>query len=206
MRDVLHSLKAEGIEYVFILDGRDVVFVENRDAILGKFNALYHGRPIFCADVFCQAWPYREGWFYAELQKAKKHYTANINAGMIATGIDSLLDIFDLIEPIREELISGKTRDGVLKRIQQETGSEYIDDDQMLYQLCMIYHPEMFHIDSNKELFTLLSDYPKCSNRFKHDPRRGDAICTASIVHGPVLSFETEWETWWKMRRWTFGE
>jgi len=54
---MLHEWKARGIEYIFSLDSRDIVFRHPVDIILGKFNAIYDGRLIISKDMAGVAHP-----------------------------------------------------------------------------------------------------------------------------------------------------
>lgn len=202
MRETLTDLREKGKRYAFITDCRDVIFVDDVQTILAKFNAIHKGKALFNMDVFCQAWPHLAGWYLEELQQTKQHHSPNLNAGLIASDIDTLLEIFDLIEILRLEFRDGPQRKGIMQRLRDETGTGYAENDQILYQLCMAYYPEFFEVDHRKELFALIIADPKTPLRFSDDSRRNDVICNASIIHSPGLSREHRWETWWEEGRW----
>ncbi|MCL2004765.1 MAG: hypothetical protein FWG73_01250, partial [Planctomycetaceae bacterium] len=90
---MLHEWKARGIEYVFSLDSRDIVFRHPVDIILGKFNAMYDGRVIISKDMSGVAHPLFSHWLPGHLQHIiGKDY--EINSDVIAGHVDDLIKVY----------------------------------------------------------------------------------------------------------------
>lgn len=202
MGEHLKRAHDDGKHFAFILDCRDVVFIDTLDTVLEKFNAMNDGRVIFNHDMPGAIWPSLNDDLLRAMEEAMGSEHARLNAGMIAGNIETMLQIRHHAMEIRRELKEGSPRHGISKRLYQEIGAGFLDDDQHLYQLCLTYYPELFHIDYNKELFALLMSYPKEVREYSDDPKRHDVINHAAIVHSPWLSRESEWIEWALQNKW----
>jgi hypothetical protein len=194
MHPRLKRIRHQGYRYAFLLDCRDVVLIEPLDRILEKFNDLNAGKVIFNQDVPGKIWPSHHEQLALEIEKAMNTGYARLNAGAIAGGIDALLTIQQHTMTLRQELLESRPRNGFLQRIYPEIGTHHIHDDQHLYQLCLVCHPEWFQIDCKKQLFAILKSYPQNLNEYSDDPGRHDVIGSAAIVHSPWLAWGQEWQ------------
>ena len=188
MSEHLMKIRDERKRFAFILDSRDVVFIEHLDSIFKKFNALNDGRTIFNHDMPGAPWPSLKDYHCLAMEEAMGSEHVQLNAGMIAGDIETILKIHRHVMALRRELIEGRPRGGLLERLYQDIGTGHSDDDQYLYQVCMTYYPELFRIDYDKELFAVLMSYPKDLREHSDDPRRHDVINNAAIIHSPWLS------------------
>jgi len=202
MKKRLEILKQSGTKYVFVLDCRDVVFIEDIQIIFDKFNSINNGKAIFNLDHNSKIWPSHSDWMLKEMQNAIKNEYAFLNAGMIASHIDTLLTIQAHIINIRDELNSGLPRRGVASRFHNEYGNLHLNDDQNLYQICMTYYPELFQIDIERNLFTILLHYPASVNEVSNDYSRYDSIGNAAIIHSPWLARHSLWLDWYRLNKW----
>jgi len=198
----LTQLRNAGKEFAFFLDCRDVVFIEPLDVILTKFNALNDGRVIFNQDVLGKIWPSHNDSLAHAIEEAVGSKDIRLNSGMYAGEIDNILKIQHLAIEVRHELKAGCPRPGILKKLYQEIGTDHCDDDQHLYQICLSYCPELFRIDSEKELFAVLMSYPKNVRDYSDNPERHDVLNNAAIIHSPWLSRDREWNDWAFQHRW----
>jgi organic radical activating enzyme len=66
----------------------------------------------------------------------------------------------------------------------------------------MVYYPEWFKLDYDKELFAVLWHYPKDIREHSSDPRDHSVINNAAIVHSPRLSRAPEWKDRAFQNRW----
>ena len=198
----LRRFRDEGKDFAFILDCRDVVFIESIDSILTKFNAMNDGQMIFNQDPPGCVWPSHKGYLAQAVENAMGSEYVRLNAGMIAGNIETILKIQCHVIEIRRELKEGCPRPGIAEMLYQDIGTDYSDDDQHLYQICATYYPELFRNDYNKELFALLMFYPKDIQECSDDPNRHDVINNAAIVHSPWLACGHEWNDWALQHRW----
>lgn len=195
----LHDM---GKRFAFILDSRDVVFIDPIDSILEKFNALYNGRVIFNNDVPGKIWPSHKDDLARTIEAAMGTEHVRLNAGALAGDIVTILNIQRHVIALRHELKTGRPRPGIADSLYREIGTAHLDDDQHLYQMCLTYYPELFRIDCDKELFAILTAYPKDNREHSDDPRRHDVINNAAIVHSPWLSCGQEWQNRAFQNRW----
>jgi hypothetical protein len=201
----LQEFKERDYRYAFILDSRDIIFIDPVDTILEKFNALNDGKMIFNKDVSGTVWPTHHPLMAQEIEKAMGP-DVRLNAGAIAGEIDMILTVQQRVTALRQEFFDGRPRQGIMKKLYALFGKKYVHDDQHLYQICMIYHPELFRIDMRKELFALTRSYPKDVREISYDPDRNNVINTASIIHAPGTSRKDggdEWvnralQNWWR--------
>lgn len=198
----LKSFAETGKQYAFILDSRDVIFIENLESVLKKFNSIDEGKVIFNHDMPGAVWPTLKDYVQQAMEAAMNSEHARLNAGMIAGKIDTLLAVQNIAMALHSELVSGWPRDGIAKRLYQDIGVQFSDDDQYLYQICMVYYPELFQIDYAKDLFAVLMSYPQDLQEYSDDPRRHDVINSAAIIHSPWLSREPEWNERAIQNRW----
>ena len=206
MQTHLRGLYEKGKRFAFILDSRDVIFIENIDVILHKFNALDSGRAIFNHDVAGKIWPSHNETLRLEIEKRMNSVHARLNAGMIAGKIETLLKIQELATELRSELLQERPRDGFVGEVFQEIGTAHLDDDQHLYQMTLACYPELFQIDYAKQLFAVLMSYPQDMNEYSDDPTRHDVVNGAAIVHSPWLSRNQKWvkraiESYWGRKK-----
>jgi hypothetical protein len=193
MGEHLRRFRDHGKQFAFILDCRDVAFIESLDSVLMKFNALDEGRVIFNQDAPGKVWPSHNDDLAHALEAAMGTENARLNAGMIAGTIETILTIQQHAINLRRELKEGCPREGIAMKLYLETGTKHSEDDQHLYQMAATYYPELFHIDYDKELFALLITYPKDRRDYSDDPQRRDVINNAAILHSPWQGHGTEW-------------
>jgi len=199
----LCKLRNAGKQFVFFLDCRDVVFVEPIDSILRKFNALNDGRVIFNQDVLGKIWPSHNELLGRAIEEAMGSPYSRLNSGVYAGSIENILTIQRLAIDLRRELKAGCPRPGILPALYQEIGTNFIEDDQHLYQICLTYLPKLFRIDSGKELFAVLMSYPNDIREHSENPERHDVMNNAAIVHSPWLARDQqEWNNWAFQNRW----
>jgi len=202
MSEHLRQQQEEGKQFAFVLDSRDVVFIESLDSILAKFNIVNDGRVIFNNDTAGKVWPSHRDYLTLAVEEAMGSEYARLNAGAFAGDIETILKILEHSIALRHELKEGCPRPGLLERLYQDIGTRHLDDDQHLHQICLTYYPEWFRMDCNRELFALLSAYPKDIREYSDDPRRHDVINHAAIVHSPWLGRHQEWHDWACQNRW----
>ena len=202
MSERLKSLRDAGQQFAFILDCRDVVFIDPLDVILAKFNAINDGRIIFNHDSPGGGWPSDRPYLAREMERVMNSEHARPNAGMIAGSIETISKAQHIVIELRRELKEGCPRLGILEQLYQDIGTSFSNDDQYLYQICLTYFPELFQIDYDKELFSVLLSYPKDIREYSDDPKRHDVINNAAIVHSPWLSRCQEWNDWAIQNRW----
>ena len=210
MGERLKRLREEaGKQFAFILDCRDVVFIEPLESVLAKFNALNDGRTIFNKDVPGRLFPQNLHYLAQAMEESMKSNHARLNAGMIAGSIEAILNTQQRVTELRQELIEGCPRPGIMERLYQDLGTKRVHDDQHLYQIGMVYYPDLFHLDYKKELFALLTTFPKDVHNHSNNPRRHDVINHAAIVHAPILPrrgwracCEQQWSDWALQHRW----
>jgi hypothetical protein len=193
MSEHLERLHDAGKRFAFILDSRDVVFIEPMDSVLAKFNALNDGRVIFNNDIYRAVWPCQKDYLARAIEEAMGTKYARINAGAFAGDIETILNIQHHAIALRRELHEECPRQGMVERIYQDIGTKHINDDQHLYQICLTYYPELFRIDIDKELFAILMFYPEDVGKYSDNPVRHDVINNAAIIHSPWLSRNQEW-------------
>ena len=208
MRETLKQLQNEGKKYVFILDGRDTAFIDSVDTILAKFNSLYSGKAIFNKDIYCALHPSHCDYLRQAVVDAMGYDWARLNAGFVAGEIDVLLEIQQHCIEIRQELVEGCPRAGILQRLYSDYGAAWIDDDQHLYSICLTYFPDLFCIDHRKDLVAGLWDYQNIQDyRLQSDdPHRNDVTNSAAILHGGsgLLYTLESWNAhkqWWVEQR-----
>jgi len=198
----LKQLHDKGKHFAFFLDCRDVVFIEPVDVILAKFNALYDGRVIFNKDAPGEVWPSHKDYLTRAVEEAMGNKYARINSGMYAGETEKILMIQHHAMTLRQELHEGCPRPGILTKLFQEIGTRHSNDDQHLYQICLTYYPELFHIDCDKELFAVLKSYPQDIREHSGDPNRHDVINNAAIIHSPWMAHGEKWNDWVMQNRW----
>ena len=196
MKEELLRQRELGKRFAFVMDARDIIFLDDIGTILSKFNAMHDGRVVFNADHLGALWPVERTWFLRELQVATGKCYANLNSGCYAGKIDTILLIMERIEDIRRSLFSRAPEEPILKRIHREGGLRMINDDQFLYWLCYSLHPDLFAIDDRKQWASFLRDIDREAHDFSDDPRIDNAICKASIIHGSKPASKPGWEEW----------
>jgi len=206
---MLHEWKARGIEYVFSLDSRDIVFRHPVDIILGKFNAMYDGRVIISKDMSGVAHPLFTHWLPGHLQHIiGKDY--EINTGVIVGHVDDLIKVYTNIITLREEYLNGIARNDVMAKIflhqkehpPQDSKFNIENDDQALHFLNIITHPEWYQIDANRTLSTFITDFPVYP-KLCESPYKLNSIASASILHASRPATRGQWEKmcrkkWWE--------
>jgi hypothetical protein len=202
MSERLKHMRDDGKQFAFVLDSRDVVFIEPLDSILEKFNAINDGRVIFNQDVQGKIWPSHHDRLAQVIQESMESPYVRLNAGVYAGAIDSILEIQHLAIKLRRELKEGCPRAGMSAILYQSIGSRFTNDDQHLYQICLTYLPELFRVDNDKKLFAVLWSYPKNTREYSDDPKRHDVINNAAIIHSPWLSRKSGWNDWAFQNRW----
>lgn len=194
MRSHLRRFHERGKRFAFVLDARDVLFIEPVDVVLQKFNALNKGRAIFNKDVPGKVWPSHNEILRREVERKMNSEHARLNAGMLAGAITTLLEIYDLAVSLRTEFVEGNVIGDFARKLYGDIGTAHIDDDQHLFQIGVACRPELFQIDCHKELFAVLMAYPEDIHEHSRDPGRHDVINGAAMIHSPWLSREPQWE------------
>jgi len=202
MSEHLKRMRDKGKRFAFVLDSRDVVFIEPLDSILAKFNAINDERVIFNQDVHGKIWPSHHAHLAQVIEDVMGSPYTRLNAGIYAGTIDSILKIQHLAIELRRELKEGCPRPGMSTTLFQDIGARFTDDDQHLYQLCLTYLPELFRVDNDKELCAVMWQYPKDIRECSKDQQRHDVINNAAIIHSPWLAREPEWDDWAFQNRW----
>ena len=203
MGERLKRLREEaGKQFAFILDCRDVVFIEPLESVLAKFNALNDGRMVFNHDIHFNVYPHRKGYLVRAMETAMRSQYARLNAGMVAGNIDTILKVQQHTTVLRQELMEGCPRPGILERLYQDIGKKFGNDDQYLYHVCLTYYPELFRLDYGKELFAHLTAYPKDIRECSDNPKRHDVINAAALIHSPRLARGQHWKRMVFQNRW----
>jgi hypothetical protein len=182
----LHMLKQRGTEYVFLLDSRDLFFINPVETILEKFNRIHIGRAIFNKDIPGPVCHTKDPVLTADIRAATQSAFTNLNAGAIAGSIDTLITIQERVKELRAELMAGNGK-------YPQNNSHVYNDDQFLYQVCLAEHPEWFQIDTGKQLFALLCDLPDNPHAASDNPHKMDVINSAGIIHCPGPSRKPGW-------------
>ena len=207
----LHRWKERGIEYVFSLDSRDIVFRHHADIILGKFNALYDGRVMISKDLQGVAHPLFTHWLPGHLQQMIGK-DCEINTGVIAGHVDDLIRVYSNILILREEFLNGIARNEVMAKLfihqKQNPPQERFqiqNDDQALHFLNIMTHPQWYQIDAGKSLSAFISDFPS-DPMLCDSPYKRNSICAASILHGSRPATRGHWEKMYRLRWWEEDE
>ena len=208
----LPKWKKKGIEYIFVLDSRDIVFRHPVSTILGKFNAMYDGRIIISKDMGGVTHPMFAHWLPGHMQQMiGKDY--EINTGVIAGHVDDLIKVYSNILVLREEYLGGIARNEVMERLftwrQQNPPPDpkfnIENDDQALHFLNIATHPQWYQIDANKVLSAFISDFPSDA-RLCDPPDKLNSICGASMLHGSRPASRGQWGKMCKLRWWEEDE
>lgn len=192
----LEQFRGEGKRFGFILDSRDVVFIDPFRFMLAKFNAINEGKMIFNTDGLGALYPCGQEWIKSEYRKAVGHFQGFLNAGVLAGSIDVLLEIMSRCTELRADLMEKRPREGIMQRLYDTHGSWSHNDDQYLYQLCHMYYPELFAPDIEKRLCVHLKDMPVRDWRNYYDFRDGRSLGSSSILHFPDKAGHAYWEEW----------
>jgi len=217
MQEYLRALTLQGKEFVFIVDSRDVAFIEPFDTILDKFNRINTGRVIFNQDIeLCPKGIREKSYYTAALENATGNKCSWLNAGCLVGSISSILNLMAVATSIRQEWIDDQPQSDISQQIYQDFGQRWADNDQVLYQVSQMYRPELIQLDSNKDLFAIIRYFPdelheRCIN--PDNSRYDKVINDASIVHAPVptnppdkLNHNPEnivkWKEWTWQKKW----
>ena len=187
----LLELKRSGIEFVFVLDCRDVVFINPIEVILEKLNSINTGKAIFNKDIPGVALHSRCHVLTEDMKNAMGSKYANLNAGAIASHIDTLLTIQEHAKRLRNEFLAGTKQYG-------NTNRKLCEHDQHIYQVCLVHYPHLFQIDYDKKLFALLFRFPDHLNGCSSDPHKMSVINEAGIIHAPLPARTEKWHGWVK--------
>ena len=208
----LERWKHRRIEYIFMMDSRDIVFRHPAEIILGKFNAMYDGRVIIAKDMGGVTHPMFVHWLPGQLQQIiGKDY--EINTGVIAGHVDDLMKVYSNILTLREEYLNGIARNDVMAKLflwrkqnpPHESKFNIENDDQALHFLNIMARPEWYQIDTNKILSAFISDFPSYP-RLCDPPHQLNSICSASILHGSRPATRGHWEKMCKLQWWEENE
>jgi hypothetical protein len=196
MIPILQQYRNNEKQFAFIIDSRDVVFVDPLPLLLAKFNAINKGKIIYNTDGLGAMYPCGQEWFRDEYNRITNHFQAILNAGILAGSIDTFLKVMPICQTIRNALLEGKPWSGVMEHHFCDHGNWSYNDDQYLYQLCQMYYPEYFAPDIEKLLCVHLKDYPATNWRTYSDFRSGNCAGFASIFHIPDRAGHEFWKEW----------
>jgi MoaA/NifB/PqqE/SkfB family radical SAM enzyme len=211
--DNLYVWKRRGVEYIWLLDSRDIVFRQPFEMIAGKFNAMYDGRVIVGRDLGGNVHPLyiHNHWIAGELQKIVGR-DCEINTGCLCGHVDDLIKVHENILQIRKEYLSGIARNALLAKLyehQKHHKPEYRyqteNDDQALHCINFIDHPDWYQLDSQKVLHAMIQDFPG-HPKMGDSPYKRDSICSAPILHGSRPASRGQWERMCKKRWWEEDE
>jgi len=208
----LKRWKNNGIEYIFAMDSRDIVFRHPASIILGKFNAMYDGRVIISKDIGGVTHPMFVHWLPGYLQQMIGK-DCEINTGVIAGHVDDLIKVYSNILVLREEYLNGIARNDVMAKLflwrkknpPQDAKFNIENDDQALHFLNIMTHPQWYQVDANKVLSAFITDFPGYP-RLCDPPHQLNTICGASILHGSRPASRGQWEKMCKLRWWEEDE
>jgi len=192
----LEQFRNEGKKFAFILDSRDVAFLDPVRLMLAKFNAINEGKIVYNTDGLGSIYPCGFEWFKEACRRAMGHFQAILNAGVLAGRIDAFLEVMPICRDIRTALIDGKPWPGIMERLYQAHGSWSKNDDQYLYHICQVYHPEYFTPDIEKHLCVHLKGFP--TEEWPNDREFRDGCCAgfSSILHFPDYAGNSFWKEW----------
>ena len=186
-------------KYVFFLDCRDVVFIEDVSILLKKFASVHTGGVLFNASKLDHLYPYREKDLEATVLR---HYSKKefLNSGCYCGDTVSIerllvaaLKLNDDLKRCRSSL-PAEIRDVVETQTYAEfkhpCGGELADDDQFLMHLLQTTGRDLVKTDVNCNLFaTCRDEYPDIFNPSVLNPDDVRFIGKASILHLPSLSW-----------------
>jgi hypothetical protein len=196
MERTLQKYQEEGKQFAFIVDARDIAFVDPLLFMLAKFNALQEGKIVYNTDGLGYSYPCGQLWYKKSYRQITGHFLTFLNAGVLAGPIPVFLKAMTICRKIRTALIEGKPWAGIMEHHYRDHRDWSHDDDQYLYQLCQMYHPEFFTPDIEKRFCVHLKGYPK--KNWRNDFEFRDPCCTgsASILHIPDLAGTEFWKEW----------
>jgi hypothetical protein len=164
----LRKQKFQGKEYFFFLDAYDVIFLQHREEILSRFNEVYVGKIIFNADYPRSLYPYTDSdacyahdelkstWLVDWIQNGDTETSRMLNTGLFAGRIEDYFTLFDTVCLVKSDFLKRQMAFPLAKRLYEDLSMEKLkQDDQMALWLTMLNHPNLFHIDSHKELLTV---------------------------------------------------
>ncbi len=196
MMSTLRRFRESGKRFAFILDARDIAFLDPLPLMLAKFNAINEGKIVYNTDGLGAMYPCAFEWFREACRRAAGHFQGILNAGVLVGGIDTFLEAMPVCRDIRGALIEGAPWPGVMERLYRAHGSWRKDDDQYLYHICQVYRPELFAPDVEKRLCVHLKGYPTENWPDDHEYRDGCCAGFASILHFPDLAGSAFWDEW----------
>ncbi|MDR1385724.1 MAG: hypothetical protein LBJ67_18020 [Planctomycetaceae bacterium] len=164
----LKEQKSSGKEYFFFFDAYDVIFLKHRDEILRRFNEVYNGITIFNADYPRSLYPYtnsdvcyaqdelKSTWLINWIQNGDTETSRMLNTGLFAGRIDDYLSLFDTVCLVKSDFLKRQMPFPLANRLYEDLSVEKVkQDDQLVFWLTMLNYPNLFHIDSRKELLTV---------------------------------------------------
>lgn len=196
MIPILHRYQEAGKHFAFIVDSRDIAFVDPLPFMLGKFNALQEGGIVYNTDGLGYSYPCGQLWYKDAYRRVTGHYQTFLNAGVLAGPIPVFIRAMEICRTIRSDLLQGKPWPGIMEHHYRDHRDWSHNDDQYLYQLCQMYHPELFTPDIERRFCVHLKGYPR--KDWRNDFEYRDPCCagTASILHIPDLAGTAFWKEW----------
>jgi hypothetical protein len=151
LRDKCKEWKENGIRYIFMLDSKDVVFVDPVNVVLQKAAEIYEPRTLlFNAEWDHHIYPYKDEHFITTLKQEGCH----LNSGMIFGEVDIFMTVIGHALSIMEGIKTGTPRAGIAEYVHNDTSIRHkLDSDQFHYQIASIYKPQYFRLDTARHLF-----------------------------------------------------
>jgi len=198
-REYFDGWRKEGIEYVFMLDSKDVVFADDLETILRKANDIYEPETLLFNDEFEKHfYPYKDEHYKAVLLSQG----VLLNSGMILGHIDTYETVIGYALEIIDGIKNGTPRAGIATHFYNDEPARIrmIEDDQLTYQMCSIYYPQYFRVDQNRYLLAWVR---LLKGELLEDLRREKitkgCVGQASIIHSSsTISWGGQhvWDRW----------
>jgi len=142
-----------------------------------------------------------------------------LNAGCLSGNIDTVLELMQHASAFRQELRSGTPHSDIVVQIYKDFKHAWDNNDQVLYQLCQLYHPDLIQLDCNKDLFAVVRHFPDDVHERCVEPnnsRYSLVFNDAAIIHAPIPSNPMNkhnapgnvqrWKEWAEMGKWQRNE
>ncbi len=202
VRRFLENKRTDGIRYAFVMDCRDVVFVDHAEIILAEFNLTYTDGVLFNADLAATLWPYGGDEFSARVVSI--HGADGVaNSGVYCGAVDDILAMLDRILDLKRQFTEGPLTDSVAKIMASDPAwisrpGDTFEYDQFFVQALQIDANSGIRADRSKRLLAVFKDvYPVLSPR--ESPPRDDprSVGTAKMLHSPWMSANARaWNDW----------
>lgn len=196
-RAKLSEEKKKGRKYLLCVDGRDSVFVDDRDTLISKLQLMYRGGVLVCSDMR-NPWPFREEPF-PFLVAGKYTWEGFANPCVFFGETDAIIKFYDQLIGYYYRMKNRKPESPVERYIlkthqfnhpEANFGIDVIENVQFLFQL---YQADGrfsdLQVDVDRRIFASVMELPEIELSKKDqqiDVDRGHHIGSSCIVHAPI--------------------